>query len=31
MRNFEICTKRIENDINHYTIMELQFKFNEII
>ena len=31
MRNFEICTQRIENDINHDTIMELQFKFNEII
>ena len=31
MRNFELCTKRIENDINHDTIMELQFKFNAII
>ena len=31
MRNFEICIKRIENDIKHDTIMELQFKFNVII
>ena len=31
MRNFELCTKRIENDIHHDTIMELHFKFNAII
>jgi len=31
MRNFEICTKRLENDIKWDTIMELQFKFNAII
>ena len=31
MRNFEVCTERIENDINYDTIMELQFKFNVII
>jgi len=31
MRNFELCTKRIENDINHNTIIVFQFKFNVII
>ena len=31
MRNFEVCTKRVENDINHDTVMELQIKFNAII
>ena len=31
MRNFELCTKRIENDINYDSVMELQIKFNAII